>query len=192
MYLSDIERVCVVGAGAIGGLLGGRISLRTDLKVTLIARGPHLREILKNGGLRLIESDGSETLCTRVTATDKWEKLGTFDIVILAVKSHGLAAIAHLVQKICHENTIIIPVQNGIPWWYFHKNGGTLDGRNLTSIDPEGKLSKYIPLDNIVGCIAFPAAEVVSPGVVKHVEGKFHVPPSIIIQYIFRSCFSAW
>jgi len=162
-------KICIVGAGAIGGLMGARFALAGE-EVTLVDQGAHLAAIRKNG-LKLIWEDGSEAVARNVTATDKLAEAGPQDLVILALKAHYLEQVARQVPALMGPETVIVTVQNGIPWWYFHKHGGPHDGHRLESLDPTGVLSKNIDGDRIVGCVVYPAADVPEPGVIHHVEG---------------------
>ena len=162
-------KICVVGAGAIGGLLAAKFALAGET-VTVIDQGTHLAAI-KQKGLKLIWQDGSEAFAENITASDKLEEAGPQDLVILALKAHYLGKVARQMPVLMGAETAIVPMQNGIPWWYFHKHGGAFDGRRLTSLDPSGVLAKNIDGDRIVGCVVYPAAGVTEPGVIRHVEG---------------------
>ena len=162
-------RVCVVGAGAIGGLLAARMAAAGQA-VSVVARGAHLAAIRRDG-LRLIEADGSELAATGIAASDDFAALGPHDVVILALKAHQIAAVAHELGQLYGPDTIVVPVQNGIGWWYFERHGGSHDGRRLRTLDPDGVLAEAVPAERIVGCIAYPAAEKAAPGVIRHVEG---------------------
>jgi len=161
-------KICVVGAGAIGGLMAAKFAL-TGHDVTVIDQGKHLEAIQKNG-LKLIWEDGSE-LVAQVTATDTAKDVGPQDLVVLALKAHFLELVARDIDALMGPDTMILPVQNGIPWWYFHRHGGQFDGHRLDTLDPTGLLSKHIDGDRIIGCVVYPAAAVIAPGVIKHVEG---------------------
>lgn len=162
-------RICVVGAGAIGGLLAARLSV-AGCEVSVVARGDHLAAI-RRSGLELTEIDGARTVASDVTASEDFSALGAHDAVILALKAHQIAAVAGGLGSLCHPDTVIVPVQNGIPWWYFERHGGPHDGRRLVSLDPDGTLAASIPPDQIVACIAYPAAVKTGPGAIAHVEG---------------------
>lgn len=164
-------KICVVGAGAIGGLLGARFALAGH-DVTVIDRGAHLAAIQKNG-LKLIDLDGNELVARNVDARDSLDGVARQDLIVLAVKAHFLDSIAKRVPALADAETIIMTVQNGIPWWYFHRHGGPHDGRRLKSVDPTGALGKNIDSGLIVGCVAYPAAAVPEPGVIKHIEGDY-------------------
>mmetsp|Transcript_24261 Transcript_24261/g.29594 ORF Transcript_24261/g.29594 Transcript_24261/m.29594 type:complete len:161 (+) Transcript_24261:189-671(+) len=113
----QLSSFCIIGAGAIGGLLGINLALDAKADVTLIARGTHLKAIQSNG-LRLIRPDGTERLWENVKATDDLDSLeGDFDVIIIAVKSHQVELIAHKIERLCHKNTIIVTIQNGLPWY---------------------------------------------------------------------------
>lgn len=161
-------RICVVGAGAIGGLMAAKLS-EAGNDVTVIDQGTHLAAI-RETGLKLIWEDGSEQVA-KVKAVGAAADAGPQDLVILAVKAHFLDQVARDVEKLLDDNTMIVTVQNGMPWWYFHNFPGPLNGTRLKTLDPSGVLDRYIPGDRIVGCVVYPAAAVTGPGVVKHVEG---------------------
>ena len=162
-------KICVIGAGAIGGLMAAKFSLAGE-DVTVIDQGAHLKAIQEDG-LKLIWEDGSEHLASDIKATDKLEDAGEQDLVILALKAHYLDSVARQIDHLLGPETAIVTVQNGIPWWYFHKHGGPFDGRRLVSLDPSGVLTKHIEGDRIIGCVVYPAAAVTAPGVIHHVEG---------------------
>jgi ketopantoate reductase len=162
-------KICIVGAGAIGGLMGAKFALAGE-DVTLIDQGAHLAAIKKNG-LKLIWEDGSEHVAKTVKATDRIEDAGPQDLVILALKAHYLEAVARRIGALLGPETMIVTVQNGIPWWYFQRHGGPYEGRRLTTLDPDGVLEKNVPAERIVGCVVYPAAAVEAPGVIHHVEG---------------------
>ena len=166
-------RICVVGAGAVGGLMAAKLSLASfegaANDVTVIDQGAHLAAIQKDG-LKLIWEDGSEHLA-KVKAVGAAAEAGPQDLVILAVKAHFLDQVARDVEKLLDNDTMIMTVQNGMPWWYFHNFAGPLNGRRLKSLDPSGVLDRYIPGNRIVGCVVYPAAAVTEPGVIRHVEG---------------------
>jgi ketopantoate reductase len=162
-------KVCIVGAGAIGGLMGAKLALAGE-QVTVIDQGAHLKAIQENG-LKLIWEDGTEHVAEVALATDKVEDAGQQDLIILALKAHYLEQVAKKIDHLCGPDTMIVTVQNGIPWWYFQKHGGEHDGKPLETLDPDGILGKYIDADKIVGCVVYPAASIEAPGVIRHVEG---------------------
>ena len=162
-------RICVFGAGAVGGLIATKFALAGE-DVTIIDRGPHLTEI-KNNGITLQCHDGGLQIA-KMDAVDKASDAGAQDLVVLAVKAYSLEQVAKDIQYLLDSETIIMPVQNGIPWWYFQKHGGDLDGTRLKSLDPSGTLASTIDVDRIISCIVYPAATVVAPGIIRHVEGN--------------------
>ena len=162
-------RVCIVGAGAIGGLMGAKLTLSGE-EVTVIDQGAHL-EAIKENGLKLIWEDGTEYVAEVAKATDNLEEAGEQDLIILGLKAHYLDQVAKEISLITGPETMIVTVQNGIPWWYFHKHGGEFDGHPLDSLDPDRILTKNIDADKIIGCVVYPAAAVIEPGVIRHVEG---------------------
>jgi 2-dehydropantoate 2-reductase len=162
-------KICVVGAGAIGGLVGGRMA-QAGHEVTLIARGAHLKKI-REQGLRLIDPEGASSVAQVAYATDKLTEAGTQDVVILALKAHQLAPVVDDLRALCHAGTVYVPMQNGIPFWYFRRHGGPHEGRTVDAVDPGGELARKIAPERIVGCVVYPAAEIIEPGVIRHVEG---------------------
>jgi 2-dehydropantoate 2-reductase len=163
-------KVAIVGVGAIGGYIGIRLALAGE-DVTFIARGANL-QALRTNGLRLQMSDGSEESLQRVNATSDYAAAGPQDLVILAMKAHQVESVAADVPKLFSSGTVVVPMQNGIPYWYFHRHGGELAGTRITSVDPTGAIGENIPAERVIGCVVYPAAELVSYGLVKHVEGN--------------------
>ena len=163
-------KVAVIGAGAIGGLVGARLALAGE-EVTFFVRGANLRAI-RDHGFKLVAADGSERVATNVRATDDYENAGAFDLVVLGLKAHQLDDIADRVGHLFGPDTVVVPMQNGIPYWYFHRHGGEYEGRVVDSVDPTGKLAERIPPSRVLGCVVYPASELVAPGVVQHVEGE--------------------
>ena len=140
----------------------------------MLARGPHL-DAIRSGGLRLLEPDGS-TVVGRVAASSDLTDLGPQDVVLLALKAHQIEAVAPSLHLLYDEGTTVVPLQNGVPWWFFQRLGGPFEGRHLQTLDPNGVIEACIPVERIVGAIAFPAAHRESPGVIRLIEGdKFPV-----------------
>jgi 2-dehydropantoate 2-reductase len=139
--------------------------------VSLLARGANL-EAIRRDGLRLVEPDGSELVAADVSASSDIADLGRQDIVLLTLKAHQIAAVAPELESLLDAGTCFVPMQNGIPWWFFERFGGEHEGRRLQTLDPEGVLSKNIPADRIVASIAYPAADRHAPGVIRLVEGN--------------------
>lgn len=163
-------RIAVVGAGAIGGYLGARLALAGE-EVTFVARGANLQAIRANG-VRLIEEDGSERVAQRVRAVEQTADAGPQDYVVLALKAHQVAAAAANLRPLLAPHTAVVTMQNGIPWWYFHRLAGPYEGRALASVDPGGAIAAAIDNERIIGSVVYPAAELVAPGVVRVIEGN--------------------
>ena len=163
-------KIAVVGAGAIGGLVGARLALAGN-DVTFLVRGAHLRAIGERG-MRLIEHDGRESVATNVRASDDYDATGAQDLVVLAVKAHQLEAVAADVPRLFGPDTVVVTMQNGLPYWYFHEHGGALAGTVLRSVDPQGAISAQIAAARVLGCVVYPASELLEPGVVRHIEGE--------------------
>ncbi|MGH6932035.1 MAG: 2-dehydropantoate 2-reductase, partial [Dongiaceae bacterium] len=161
-------KICIYGAGAIGGLLGAQLALAGQ-DVTLIARGPHLAAI-KSKGLTL-RIDGAERVA-RPAATDEPGTAGPQDYVIITMKAHSVAPAAEAMQPLFGPETAVVTAMNGIPWWYFHALPGPFLNHQLKSIDPEGILWRRISPTRCIGCVVYPAAEIVAPGVVQHQYGN--------------------
>src|SRR5580692_5832564 len=163
-------KIAIVGVGAIGGYVGIRLALAGE-QVTFIARGANL-ETLRTRGIRLQNANGSEESLPKVVATDDYSAAGPQDIIILAMKAHQVEAVVDEVPKMFAADTIVVPMQNGIPYWYFHNHGGRLAGTRVHSVDPNGLIYDKIRCERVVGCVVYPAAELVAPGVIRHVEGN--------------------
>jgi 2-dehydropantoate 2-reductase len=160
-------KIAIVGAGAIGGLLGGHLA-RIGVDVTLIARGAHLAAI-KEKGLRVVAASSDFTV--KPTAVEDPRDAGPQDYVIVTLKSPAVAAMAEKMTPLLGEDTAVVMAVNGLPWWYFHGVEGPLQGRRLTSLDPDGLQWKAIGPQRVLGCVVYPAAEVSEPGVITHVSG---------------------
>ena len=163
-------KICIVGAGAIGGMLGVKLAL-SGHELTLILRGANLEAVKKNG-LALIEENGNELLAKPVRATSTISEVGVQDVVILGMKAHQVAPVAADLPQLMHSATRVVTMQNGIPWWYFHKLTGNYTGMPVRAVDPDGVIAKYIPIDSVIGSVVYPASEVIRPGVIKVIEGN--------------------
>ena len=162
-------KIAIVGAGAIGGYAGVKLALAGE-RVTFLARGANL-EAIRSRGVKLILSDGRELLASDVQATADYSLAGPQDIVIIAVKAHQMDAVANDVPKLFGPETAVVTMQNGIPYWYFHKHGGAFEGRCVESVDPTGVCLRQIPPARVIGCVVYPASALVAPGVIRHIEG---------------------
>src|SRR5258706_4571356 len=162
-------KIGIIGAGAIGGYVGVKLALAGE-DVTFIVRGANLDAIRRNG-MKLVMSDGSEHVAKDVKATNDYRAAGPQDMVILAMKAHQLEAVANDVPALFGPQTVVVTMQNGIPYWYFHRHGGELAGSIVRSVDPNGLLGRMIPAERVIGCVVYPASELIAPGVVRHIEG---------------------
>ena len=161
-------RVVIAGAGAIGGYIGARLA-RSGADVVLHARGLHLRA-MEARGLRVISPDGDVEV--RPTVAGDLAEIGRADVVFLGVKAHSLTALAPSLGSLLGPETIVVSMQNGIPWWYFQGHGGELEGLRLERVDPDGVIAAAIEPRRVVGSIAYFATDLVEPGVIRHTEGN--------------------
>lgn len=160
-----MTRICVFGAGAIGGLIGARLARADVADVSLVARGAHL-EAMRADGLRVTQA--GETVTVRPRVTDDPRELGHQDYIILTLKSHALPGIAEALAPTIGPETVLLFGQNGLPWWYFYRHGGRFDGHALESIDPGGRLWKTLGPERALGAVIWQAAGLGAPGHVVH------------------------
>ncbi len=160
-------RICIFGAGAIGGYLGVDLAL-AGVDVSLIARGPHLEAMQKNGVKLLI--DGDERVA-HPRATNDPAEVGPQDVVIITLKAHSVPGIVDTIQPLLGPDTAVITATNGIPWWYFYGLEGPWKDHQLESVDPGGQQWQKIGPERAIGCVVYPATEVIEPGVIQHIEG---------------------
>ncbi len=163
-------KIAVVGAGAIGGYLGARLS-RAGEQVTFIARNRNLAAINARG-FRLLLEDGREEHAPDVRAVQHMAEAGPQDAVLLTVKAHQVGDLLPELRELFGPQTLVVTMINGIPWWYFHKLAGAHEGRGLESVDPGGRIAAHIEPERIIGSVVYPAAELVEPGVVRLIEGN--------------------
>ena len=161
-------KICVFGAGAIGGYLGARLA-KAGADISLVARGPHLAAMRANG-LKLLEE--SEEIAVPVKASEDPRELGLQDYLIVTLKAHSLPPMVERMRPLIGPETTVVHGANGVPWWYFHRIGGPLEGTRLKSIDPGDVQWNGFGPDSVLGCVVYPAAEVTEPGVVRHIEGN--------------------
>ncbi len=162
-------KIAIIGAGAIGGYVGVKLALAGE-DVSFIVRGANL-EAIRSNGMKLTMHDGSEHVARNVKATNVYADAGVQDMVVLAMKAHQLEAVARDLPKLVGPQTAIVTMQNGIPFWYFHEHGGALAGTPVRSVDPSGLIAEMIPAHQVIGCVVYPASELIAPGVVRHIEG---------------------
>jgi len=161
-------KVCIFGAGAIGGYVGVKLALGgTD--VSFVARGPNLAAIQRNGVTLLSEG---QRLVARPPATDDPKQLGIQDYVVLTVKAHSLFAIADSIEPLLGPKTALVPAINGIPWWYFYKLPGPYENTRLKAVDPGGQLWEKLGPARVIGCVVYPATDLIEPGVIEHTYGN--------------------
>ena len=163
-----MTKICVFGAGAIGGYIGARLAHGAESDVSLVARGPHLAAMETNG---LTLKQGGETFTVRPRVTSDPKILGPQDFVIVGVKAHALPLVLDQIQPLLGKDTAILFAQNGLPWWYFYKHGGPYDGRRIESIDPGGKIWERLGPERALGSVVWQAAEMEGPGVIAHAYG---------------------
>ena len=161
-------KICIFGAGAIGGYLGAELAL-SGFEVTLIARGPHLEAMQKNGLTLLI---GGEKKVAKAACTSDPAEAGPQDYVILTLKAHSVSSIVDKILPLLGPDTAVVTVQNGIPWWYFYKLPGPWEGQRLETVDPGGRIWNTLGPQRAIGCVAYPSCEVIEPGVVQHINGR--------------------
>ena len=161
-------RIVVAGAGAIGGYIGARLA-QVGADVALFARGPHLRA-MQERGLRVISEDGNFDVKPEVFGD--LAAIGAADVVFLGVKAHSLTTLAPQLHPLFGPDTVVVSMQNGVPWWYFQGQGGDLDGLRLERVDPGGAIASAIEPRRIVGSLAYFSTDIVEPGVIHHTEGN--------------------
>ena len=152
--------VAIVGAGAIGGLLGGHLA-RSGEDVILIARGAHLAAMQANG---VTVRKGRDEFTAHPRCTDDMSAVAEADIIFITLKAHSIPGVAPRIGEALKDGACVVGAMNGIPWWYF-------PDRHLESVDPGGVIARSIPEQQVVGCVVYPAATIVAPGVVEHEEG---------------------
>ncbi len=161
-------KICIYGAGAIGGYLGVGLAAVPEVEVSLIARGPHLAAIREHG-LRL-RIEGAERVA-RLPATDDPADLGPQDYVIIGLKAHQAWEVAERMAPLLGPGTAVLTCQNGVPWWYFHGLDGPWRDHRLETVDPGGRQWAAIGPERAIGCVVYPATEVVGPGIIRHIYG---------------------
>jgi 2-dehydropantoate 2-reductase len=167
IFEESLMKICIYGAGAIGGYLGVQFA-RAGADVSLVARGAHLAA-MQTHGLKLLIGDEERVVHPR--CTDNPAELGPQDFVIIALKAHSITGVIDSMQPLLSEQTRIVTAVNGIPYWYFYRHGGRYEGATLESIDPGGRQWRELRPERAIGCIVYPATEIVAPGVIQHVYG---------------------
>ena len=161
-------KICIVGAGATGGYLGVKL-INAGFDVSLVARGTHLTA-MKKKGLTLIENDKEITCSPK--CSDSMKELGKMDFIFITLKAYSINGLVKEISTMFDENTSVISAYNGIPWWYFFGAEGQFKNYRIKCIDPENIQWNVITPERIIGCVVYPATEIIEPGVIKHIEGN--------------------
>jgi 2-dehydropantoate 2-reductase len=160
-------KVGVFGAGAMGGWIGGLLA-RQGVEVTLIARGPHLAAMRERG--LIIRMNGEEFI-THLRVTDSAAEAGPQDYLLISLKAHSVPPVVDLMQPLLGPDTAVVTASNGIPWWYFYKLPGPWENHRLEAVDPGGRQWDLLGPERAIGCVLWPACEVVEPGIIQHEYG---------------------
>jgi 2-dehydropantoate 2-reductase len=163
-----ISKVCIYGAGAIGGWVGVGLA-QAGCTVSVVARGATL-DALRTHGLRL--QKGDNTISVPVTASDKPADLGVQDLVVVAVKAPALLAVAREIAPLIGPETLVLTAMNGVPWWFFQGFGGSYAGTQLKAVDATGEIGQAIPARSVIGCVVHASCALNGPGFVRHHFGN--------------------
>ena len=163
------SKICIYGAGAIGGWIGARLAQRPGMMVSVVARGETLRQ-LQSHGLQL--NSGDNILSAKVRASQLPTSLGIQDLVIIAVKAPSMLDVAKQIQPLIGPNTIVMTAMNGVPWWFLQGFGGVYANTPLKSVDPKGQIAAAIPPTHIIGCVVHASSSLRAPGQVQHHFGN--------------------
>ena len=161
-------KICIVGAGATGGYLGFKL-IKAGFDVSLVARGTHLKA-MKHTGLTVIEND-KEISCFP-KCSESMSDLGKMDYIFITLKAYSIPGLVNEISTMFKENTAVITAYNGIPWWYFFNIEGPFKNYRIKCIDPNNIQWNTITPERIIGCVVYPATEIIEPGVIKHIEGN--------------------
>lgn len=161
-------KVCIYGAGAIGGWIGVKLA-QADCDVSVVARGATLAA-LQQHGLRLQE--GSQTVATPVKGSASAADLGVQDLVVVAVKAPAMAEVARAIRPLLGPATIVLTAMNGVPWWFFQGFGGSYQGTRLKAVDPDGAIAEAVPAKHIIGCVVHASCALKEPGFAQHHFGN--------------------
>ena len=164
-----MTRVCVVGAGAIGGYLAARLAPVPGIALTVLARGAQLAA-LRRGGIRILE-DGHETRVA-LRADEDPRRLGVQDVLVVCLKAHALVESVASLAPLVGPGTVIVPAINGVPWWFLDACGGPLAGRRLDSVDPQGRVARVLPPSQVLGCVLHMASAQGEPGTIHKGAGR--------------------
>lgn len=164
-------KICIVGAGAIGGWIGAWMA-RAGNEVSLVARGEHLR-VLRDSGLTF-QSGGQDTRF-KVAASSEPADFGSQDVVFIGLKAYSIGSMLPRLAPLVGPDTVVVPAINGLPWWYFHGAGGPMDGESIACLDPERRMFADLDPSRIVGCVVHGAAQVIAPGTIRHTAGNLFI-----------------
>ncbi|MBT5780557.1 MAG: 2-dehydropantoate 2-reductase [Rhodospirillaceae bacterium] len=156
-------KLCIFGAGAIGAYLGVELK-RGGVDVTLIARGPHLQAMKKNGVTLRI---GDEEHTEHPNCSDDPTEVGPQDYVLVTLKAHSVPGVSAAMQPLLGPKSAVVTAVNGIPWWYFHKLEGPWQDHRVKMVDPDDVQWQSLGPERAIGCVVYPAAEIVAPGIVE-------------------------
>lgn len=160
-------KICVYGAGAIGGFLGAKLAL-AGADVSMVARGPHLAA-MQSSGVTLIS--GGETKVCNIPCVANPAELGIQDYIVVALKAHSVPSVVDNINAMCGPDTAIVSAVNGIPWWYFHRLDGDIEEQPIECVDPGARQWEVLTPERAIGCIVYPACEIREPGVIEHLQG---------------------
>lgn len=163
-------KIAVVGAGAIGGLLAYRLAAAGH-HVSVVARGAH-RDAIAARGLTLVDHQNDRTGTQAMAASPDPADFGVQDAVFIGLKAHAIPAMLPRIGSLVGPQTMVVPAINGVPWWYFQREGGEHDGMVVRHVDSQGDMATMIAAESIIGCVVHAAAEVREPGVVHHTKGN--------------------
>ena len=163
-------RVAIVGAGAVGAVLGAKLAA-SGHEVVLVARGAHLAA-LRERGLTLVDHVGGASGTYRLPASAEPADFGAQDLAIIGLKAHAIPGMLPRMAPLVGRDTVVVPAINGLPWWYFDGVGGEFDGLTLRSLDPDGTMSAALDVSHIIGCVVHIAGEVRAPGEAHHTGGR--------------------
>ncbi|MEY9963826.1 2-dehydropantoate 2-reductase [Streptacidiphilus sp. MAP12-16] len=164
-------RICVLGAGAVGGFIGARLAA-SGVETSALARGATLASLREHGWrLESAGAEGDVLTSAPVHAVADPAELGIQDVVVLAVKAHSLGSALDSLGPLVGPDTAVVAAMNGVPWWFFDGFGGPCEGRRLTSVDPDGRIAATVPTRNVIGCVVHVSCSVPEPGLVRHHRG---------------------
>ncbi|MBY0355457.1 MAG: 2-dehydropantoate 2-reductase [Rickettsiales bacterium] len=163
-------KICIFGAGAIGSELGGRLT-HSGADVVMVARGAHA-EAMQASGLRMVTSERDHRVPVRVVEAS--HPLPPQDVVIVCVKAHAVADAATQIAALLHEESLVVFVLNGLPWWYFHAHGGRFDGTRLHSLDPDSVIWKTLPRAQVIGTATYQATTITKPGEIHFMDMPYN------------------